>query len=146
MGRNFYFYPCLQPKATPAQSYATQCKSFSFITYRILGSQEDNDKLSPQTDCNIKKDSNEVSNSSLGIKKEEKSNNDVSEEKNTAPSTMKIITYKCKVCAYETPQSSESPTTDMKKHMVQIHEVDELKTNWDRYFQLSNTKGQLNSE
>ncbi len=74
-------------------------------------------KRSPQTDCNIKKDSNEVSNSSLGIIKEEKSNNDVNEDKTAAPSTVKIITHKCKVCDYETSRSSQCPTTDIKNHM-----------------------------
>ena len=57
--------------------------------------------------------------------------------KTAAPSTMKIITYKCKVCAYETSRTSRRPTTDIKIHMVRTHEVDELKTNWNRYFQLS---------
>ena len=54
-----------------------------------------------------------------------------------APSTKKIITYKCKVCDYETSWTSRRPTTDIKIHMVRTHEVDELKTNWNRYFQLS---------
>ena len=69
----------------------------------------------------------------------EKSNlkNSFQTTKKAAPSTKKIIAYKCKVCDYETSWTSRRPTTDIRIHMVRTHEVDELKTNWNRYFQLS---------